>query len=336
MRALLAVALLAVAAAAGTYDPATSMDAWWLDKVAVCGPSDVAAWTCSSCGHFPQFHVQGVHANASLKSFAFTGYDAATQTIWLTFRGTENIRNWITNFDVTLIDYPQANAFPTPGIGAKVHKGFHAEWESYGSAVMADLMAMRAKYGASARIVTNGHSMGGAVANLAAMHVLATLYVSNPKAANVHIYTYGTPRLGNPAFAAWAATSVLPDGKQFRVTHEQDPIPHVPFVKWDYQHIEHELWFNNDLSTGWTNCSDNATAEDPHCSDRYSFADTLFHISDHFTYLGVASSCSATGTVADAIRDASGPADAATGVAQPPLSLQGMQAAMRARFLQRP
>ncbi|MFH7242480.1 MAG: lipase [Spirulina sp.] len=71
-------------------------------------------------------------------------------------------------------------------------------------------------------LVISGHSLGGALANLAAMDVALHYPDFQP---NLHIYTYGTPRVGDLAFVE-AHSKLLPN--HYRVVNLADMVPMTP------------------------------------------------------------------------------------------------------------
>ena len=79
-----------------------------------------------------------------------------------------------------------------------VHTGFYRAWTDNGfrDRFMARVMELAGSC-AAPRIFLCGHSLGGALASLAAME-LAAAYPDS----KVTVYTYGAPRVGNPQFAA--------------------------------------------------------------------------------------------------------------------------------------
>ncbi len=81
-----------------------------------------------------------------------------------------------------------------------------------------------------------GHSLGGAIATIAA----ADLYLYlGPTAASMKVYTFGQPRVGNAAWAKWYNS--LPFYNQsFRVTRFRDPVPRLPFVNFGLRDLENE------------------------------------------------------------------------------------------------
>lgn len=85
------------------------------------------------------------------------------------------------------------------------------------------------------------------------------------------LYTYGQPRVGNTAFAAYVFSQVA---DSFRVIHYEDIVPHVPTIAMDYRHHNYEVWYQKDMKS-YKVCN----AEDPTCSD--SVSPTKWNAGDH-------------------------------------------------------
>ncbi|RNC44267.1 lipase, partial [Trypanosoma cruzi] len=123
-------------------------------------------------------------------------------------------------------------------------------------------------------ILITGHSLGGAMATLAAANFMSqnSLFTS---ALKVLLYTFGQPRVGNEAFVNWLLASFCRGGHEsYRVTHKRDVVPHVPPMFVGYLHLPNEVWYDNDGDTVHKNCNDVfgtprsalTTKEDPNCS----------------------------------------------------------------------
>jgi hypothetical protein len=139
---------------------------------------------------------------------------------------------------------------------------------------------------AGSPILVTGHSLGAAVSVHAAVDIMNKI----TGVSSLELYNFGDPRVGDPAFASWV-TTILPDGKQFRVTHAADPVPHLPPMHFGFLHAPHELWYNNNGDASWSDCNDSPSAEDPNCSDSTIPID----ISDHLLYLGICTDCTCSG-----------------------------------------
>jgi hypothetical protein len=115
----------------------------------------------------------------------------------LVFRGTTGLRNWLRDLDVR----PEALA---PRIA--VHRGFvealNLVWHDIG-AYLKDL---------AGPLFMTGHSMGGALAQLAAWY--------HPPQA---VYSFGAPRVGDAGFAQGVAQVPI-----YRLVNRRDVVPELP------------------------------------------------------------------------------------------------------------
>ena len=88
----------------------------------------------------------------------------------------------------------------------------------------------------SYNVYVTGHSLGAALATLTAADL------SNYGIKNVQLYNYGSPRVGNTAFANFYPSLVK---TVIRVTHHKDIVPHVPMHE-RYTHIQGEYYEADD------------------------------------------------------------------------------------------
>jgi hypothetical protein len=146
-----------------------------------------------------------------------------------------------------------------------------------------------------------GHSLGGALATIAALDLSCNGIVSKNQ---LHLYTFGSPRVGDVHFANAVMGAV---SEHWRVVHDRDAVPHIPPCKMDRighcssaslgladnflgafnygWHLGHEVFYNNGFSSH--NVCNNS--EDPSCSNKYP--PTNLSIDDHNVYLGTRQSC---------------------------------------------
>nr|BBA93755.1 galactolipase [Parachlorella kessleri]BBC20823.1 galactolipase [Parachlorella kessleri] len=166
--------------------------------------------------------------------------------IAIMFRGTITGGEWKTNiFGDRLVAWDPR----TPGLGGKVHEGFRATyWEtgdqdldSPRATVRRALEAILRKHGTSIGSVTvTGHSLGGALASVAAYDVGLRLKSTEPgsirdKLTNegvkirdkIHVsaITFASPRVGNPDFKHAVKQAGV---KMLRVVNYRDVVPQVP------------------------------------------------------------------------------------------------------------
>eukprot|EP00462_Mataza_sp_D1_P009813 CAMPEP_0175154326 /NCGR_PEP_ID=MMETSP0087-20121206/20269_1 /TAXON_ID=136419 /ORGANISM="Unknown Unknown, Strain D1" /LENGTH=280 /DNA_ID=CAMNT_0016441181 /DNA_START=32 /DNA_END=874 /DNA_ORIENTATION=- len=255
-----------------TYDPLRARVFLQFSKSAYCDASAISAWDCVPCQSLTKDYKDNVKVftDSKTEGQAFVGSSVAENSIVIAFRGSCNLPNWITNLNYTKkSEYPKCS-------GCEVHGGFYAAWLALQDGIVADVLA-RKKAMPGARIFVTGHSLGAALAVLAA----AELHYSHSLSIEA-VYTFGEPRTGNSAFASFynQGTHI-----SWRVTHNRDPVPHVPLHIMGFQHIATEVFYNED-SSSYVVC--NGSGEDSSCSDHFDL-DTK--IDDHLHYLGISTDC---------------------------------------------
>jgi len=154
------------------------------------------------------------------------------------FRGTKDPRNFITDaeFFRTLL-CEEIN-----GDKCEVHAGFLRAFES----IIGDLRHMLGHqpvfhYQDCRPLVITGHSLGGALAILAALELKRIGYQVS------QVYTFGQPRVGNGAFSRMYNFAL--GAKTFRVVYEEDivaRIPHLPRMFDPYRHVGQEIFLPTD------------------------------------------------------------------------------------------
>jgi pimeloyl-ACP methyl ester carboxylesterase len=146
----------------------------------------------------------------------------------IAIRGTEfsSAADWSTNAQIGL----------SIGDGSQiVHAGFNNAFTSLRPQFATFLDKWRTSNPGKA-IHFVGHSLGGAIASLAADWASINNYASN-----INLYTFGAPRVGQQGFAT-ANTSRV--NNIYRSTHGADVVPKVPlwpFMHAPYQGVEYRL-----------------------------------------------------------------------------------------------
>ncbi|KAJ3368136.1 hypothetical protein GGF31_006844 [Allomyces arbusculus] len=153
------------------------------------------------------------------------------KAIIVSFRGSLEPQNFVADIRINLVDGP--SRVPNLPSGAKVHAGFWSTWAAGKDEVVAWVKMMRQQH-PDYKIVTTGHSLGGAMAILAALDLRQTLSIPD---AQLAVYTYGEPRVGNMAFASYVSNQSF---EISRYVHEDDVVPHLPLRSWGYAHHRSE------------------------------------------------------------------------------------------------
>ncbi|KAK2768830.1 hypothetical protein FQN54_000690 [Arachnomyces sp. PD_36] len=184
-----------------------------------------------SCGYIALSHVPGQNR------------------IVIAFRGSYSITNAIVDLSAVpqvYVPYPGAGDEPSEKCdNCTVHAGFMASWENAKEKILPHLSSLVADY-PDYELVLVGHSLGGAVAALAALELQARGWAPQ-------VTTFGEPRVGNEALAHFIDSRFKPDpdsgyskndswlkGRERdntyrRVTHVNDPVPLLPMKGSGYE-----------------------------------------------------------------------------------------------------
>jgi len=160
--------------------------------------------------------------------------------IVVVFRGTEGkIEDWRTDRKFIRAGWK--------GEGT-VQRGFNEAMESVWSDIEQRIEALRTN---QQKVWFTGHSLGGALAALAAARMLLLLTPTDIGG----VYTFGQPRVGDFDFSD-DYNAVLKD-KTFRMVNNNDVVTRVPFQSFGYSHVGTLKYFdiNGDLKSdselGW-------------------------------------------------------------------------------------
>ncbi len=166
---------------------------------------------------------------------------AHQSTTAIVFRGTDELRDWLTNI----------NTLPTSWLaGGKVHQGFKKDFET---------IAQQLTPYITTGLYFTGHSLGGALAQLAASKWVDQAPVT---------YAFGSPRVGNSDFA-----EVL-NATTYRVINYTDMVTELPPKEWGYAHAG-TCYYLSKTGALWENPSDTALKE-----DREQWKDFMQHIAN--------------------------------------------------------
>lgn len=133
-------------------------------------------------------------------------------------------------------------------------------------------------------IRVTGFSLGGAVGTLAVAFLREAGFAAD-------LYTYGSPRVGNTAFVDFVTRQA---GAEYRITHDDDPVPRLPPMIANYRHVSPEYWIDPGADTVVT------VDEVQYCpgyanTDCNAGTDGL-DVGDHGWYFGSLSACAPSGT----------------------------------------
>lgn len=123
-----------------------------------------------------------------------------------------------------------------------IHSGFLTSWQNTRCTILPHVEEALEKY-PDYKLVLVGHSLGGAVATIAALELQARGY-------GPHVTTFGEPRLGNRELNHYIdrrfnLNATTPDDALFRrVTHVDDPVPLLPLEEWGYKMHAGEIFIS--------------------------------------------------------------------------------------------
>lgn len=272
------VALLASATAAESeYIATTSWNSLFFTKATSCDLEQLKTWSCEPCRSVnPGFKNVSVFNSEERGTRAFIGMDG--ERIIVAFRGSSNLQNWLDNLDTFKTTYPNRDC------DCQVHEGFLASYNSMKDWLMNE-MANLLEYTPNAEVLVAGHSLGGAQALLGSLDIATNQMGSSYPPKRVRVYTYGAPRVGDPAFALWSTKTL--GQLHTRVTHLRDPVNHLPSMSMGFAHNPQEIWYPEGGNSTYIECKDDAEHEDDDCSN-YIYP---INVMDHMNYLGVCTGC---------------------------------------------
>src|SRR5210317_120099 len=166
-----------------SYDPTFSKHCTELAQSTYC-VSSPEQWSCITCDS--TIKLDYVVEENGVR--ALQGYDSTTQSLFVAFRGSASIQNWIDNIKVS-----QITPYDDDSIG--VEKGFYKSYNYLKVDLFDNLSILSKKYG-TRNILITGHSLGAAMATLMTYDII-TLF---PSYVVTHLITFGSPRVGNSKF----------------------------------------------------------------------------------------------------------------------------------------
>lgn len=240
------------------------------------------------------YHYQDPNTTAS----AYIAYSYPLESIVIVFKGTDNLPLTLLDarFYFSMINViqktPHFDAMPNSKGNfsftdferrqLKVHTGFLQYWTSLRYPVMTHLYDAAMAH-PNYKIVFIGHSLGGAVANLASVD----WYNQFPDWQDrISVATFGQPRVGNIQWADYCGS--LPFASRvYRVANKGDPVVHLPpnFLAYYHSIRQYEI----DVYGPATPCYDNRGkgGEGYECLQDGKF----FNIAAHSNYYNYTNTC---------------------------------------------
>jgi len=257
------------------YNPAEGRMFASLASMSYCqNDTSILDWTCSACQDSSTPLIPGrikiVDAGRGNDTRIIIGKLRHENACLVAFRGTTSLDNWLRNFQFWSTSPGHFHECE----GCRVHNGFLAIWRNVAGAVFSALTEVGCSPTDpnSNSIYITGHSLGAALAHMA-MFTLHKLGFAIAKA-----YTFESPRVGNGNFSEAFSAYFPSKFPVYRITHSQDPVPHLPPESLGYVHVQTEVFYNK--TGGYQVCP---KVEDTSCSDQYGNVPLMLalHAGDH-------------------------------------------------------
>ncbi|EIM81619.1 alpha/beta-hydrolase [Stereum hirsutum FP-91666 SS1] len=228
-------------------------------RAAYCDPSVITGWTCGeACTALPGFEPTLTGGDGDAVQFYFVGYWPSESTVVVAHQGTDptQFESDLTDVNFSL-DTLDSTLFPGVSSDVEVHNGFAAEHAKTAATILTEVKSLMSEHSAT-KVTLVGHSLGGALAELDALFLSLNL----PTGTTIKGVTYGTPRVGNPAFVTFFDSKV---SDFTRVNNELDLIPTLPGRFLGFEHPATEVHI---VSAGdAVSCAGDDDGTDSQCTD---------------------------------------------------------------------
>ncbi|KAI9228540.1 MAG: Alpha/Beta hydrolase protein [Piptocephalis tieghemiana] len=224
-------------------------------------PSTATRATLSSI-HFPDKDEEGEE-------------DHGRECLVIAFRGSVRPLNWANNLMLKQVVTQIPGASPR----VRVHAGFWRTWRSVRSEILISLDRALSSRPPNTPILVCGHSLGGALAQLCAADLKATLGGSEGL-VDIRTWTIGQPRVGNRRWSEHYASLDLPTT---RIVHSKDLFPHLGPKNMGWRHAGDEWWVRH-KGTRILRCTGPAGYECKEASNSFS---GLLSVNHHLSIWGI-------------------------------------------------
>lgn len=160
--------------------------------------------------------------------------------VYVCFRGSSSTQDFLADVDIRryCLDKECNVAIPA---GVTIHQGFFEQYRAIQEPLFTAIETMLKDRG-DVSISICGHSLGGALAQIAAAHIrLHPSFKTHP----ISCITFGAPRVGNNKFCSWYESCI---DTSLRIVHWYDPVPNLPILPF-WQHVKGECIYFTDTIT---------------------------------------------------------------------------------------
>jgi len=153
--------------------------------------------------------------------------------LYIVFRGTESSQDVVINLDIARVPLLPNNKY------ILVHQGFLKQFNSLKDDIVKKIKNTFLNIN---EIICIGHSLGGALATLAAGY-LGCLYKNDHE---IICHTFGSPRVGNKHFMRWFQENVK-SSENARIINHADPVSQIPLSS-RFEHVSDALCIMDNLT----------------------------------------------------------------------------------------
>lgn len=191
----------------------------------------------------------------------FVAVDNTNKLVVISFRGTQSFENEVTDANYTRVE---SDLCPK----CLVHEGFWFSWTEARNATLTAL-AVVSKQNPTYKVVVTGHSLGAALATFCVAEIRKMGFSASLVSTDAHSpaqmlmfmqFTFGSPRVGDSTTATFISGQ---SADNFRVTHYNDIVPHLPplsvvgssksrrdlFSGFDFVHLSPEYYISQPTNT---------------------------------------------------------------------------------------
>jgi predicted lipase len=167
--------------------------------------------------------------------------------LYIVFQGSWNFTDWLANFFTRKVSL--GGLFRDP-YGAKAHKGFLSHFHNIHDDIISTIAEFTTKHGASKNIIIGGHSLGGAIGELFALHLS-----ERTNKDSIHIVTLGKPKVGNQKLKQYFQYRFRTH-QVCRIVMRNDYVPLLPCC--GYVHNTVEIKLNGKRRFPWISIMDHS------------------------------------------------------------------------------
>jgi predicted lipase len=162
-------------------------------------------------------------------------YSQSLNTLIISFAGSKNIEDWITD-----LDYETKKPSFTNDESIKAHSGMLTMYEGIRDKIR---LVIDDTCNENTMVVITGHSLGAGLASICFYDVVENNFIKNRL-----LYTFASPRIGNPQFAE----KINATNNAYRVANMEDIVTSFPFPvmgSYLYSHSGKMIPFSVNLSS---------------------------------------------------------------------------------------